>query len=186
MTDSQRREIDWVTLAVLGKKWGRHGELIATSLTSGPERFSGLEHVYLFDPEGGPGAFRLIEIESVWEHRGQLVFKFRGIDSISDAERLEGAEVRVPREQRAALPRGEYYQSDLIGCQVVDRATGGGVGSVRAIQDSGGPLLLEVGGEDKGEPLLIPFVKAICVDIDVDARRIVVDLPEGLKELNVR
>jgi 16S rRNA processing protein RimM len=186
LTDSERREIDWVTLAVLGRTWGRHGELIATSLTSGPERFSGLEHVYLFGAEGAPGALRPLDIESVWEHRGQLVFKFRGIGSISDAEPLEGAEVRVPREQRAALPRDEYYQSDLIGCEVVDRATGGRVGSVRAIQDSGGPLLLAVGGEDEDEPMLIPFVRAICVDIDVDARRIVVDLPEGLKELNVR
>jgi 16S rRNA processing protein RimM len=186
LVDLARREIDWVTLALLGRTWGRHGELIAMSLTSGPERFSGLEHVYLFGSEGAPGALRPIELECVWEHRGQLVFKFRGIDSISEAERLEGAEVRVPREQRAELPQDEYYQSDLIGCEVFDHANGERLGSVTALQDSGGPLLLEVGGAGRTEPLLIPFARAICVEIDVAARRIAVDLPEGLKELNVR
>jgi ribosomal 30S subunit maturation factor RimM len=47
--------------------------------------------------------------------------------------------------------------------------------------DNGGPLLLEVRGE--GKPILIPFVKAICVEIDVPGRRIAVELPEGLKDL---
>ncbi|MGE5648199.1 MAG: ribosome maturation factor RimM [Acidobacteriota bacterium] len=178
-----RREGDWVALALLGKTWGRRGELIAVSLTSGPERFDGLEHVYLF---GAGDDGRRVELESVWEHRGQLVFKFRGIDSISDAEHLEGAEVRVPRAERAELPEGEYYQSDLVGCEVVERANGERLGTVTALQDSGGPLLLEVAGAAGAEPLLVPFARAICVEIDVAARRIVVDLPEGLKELNVR
>jgi ribosomal 30S subunit maturation factor RimM len=47
--------------------------------------------------------------------------------------------------------------------------------------DNGGPLLLEVSGE--GKPILIPFVKAICVEIDVPGRRIAVELPVGLKDL---
>ena len=176
---------DWVVVAVLGRAWGRRGELIATSLTSGPERFSGLEQVYLFGPPGAPGASRPLKLESVWEHRAQLVFKFQGIDSISDAEPLTGAEVRIPREQRAPLAGDEYYQSDLIGCDVVERATGESLGRVVEFQEWGGPQILQVGVEG-GEPLLIPFVRAFCVEIDVAGRRIVVDLPEGLKELNVR
>jgi 16S rRNA processing protein RimM len=134
---------------------------------------------------GAPGASESLELESVWAHRGQLVFKFRGIDSITDAERLEGAEVRVPREQRASLPSGEYYQSDLIGCAVLDRATGDSIGTVEAFQELGAPVL-EVSGAAGNEPLLIPFARAICVEIDIEGRRIVVDLPAGLKELNVR
>jgi 16S rRNA processing protein RimM len=175
-----------VTVAVLGKTWGRRGELIAVSMTSGPERFDGVEQVYLFGSAGAPGGSRPLAVESVWEHRGQLVFKFRGIDSISDAEPFEGAEVRVPSGARAPLPDGEYYQSDLIGCEVVDRSTGERLGKVDAFQESGGPMLLAVSREDAGEPLLIPFARAICVEIDVPGRRIAVDLPEGLKELNVR
>ncbi len=169
---------------MLAGPWGRRGELIGPSLTAGPERFSGLERVYLFSRDAA-GPPQPVGLESVWEHRGQLVFKFQGIDSISDAERFRGAEVRIPRGERAPLAGGEYYQSDLIGCEVVERAGGNCLGRVTAFREYGGPSLLEVSA-GAGEPLLVPFARAICVEIDVAARRIVVELPEGLKEINVR
>ncbi len=178
----------WVTLARLARSWGRRGELIADSLTSGAERFSGVKEVYLFAPEGagsGPesagSVARPIGIESVWDHRGRLVFKFQGIDSIDEAEPLQGLDVRLPRSERAPLADGEFYQSDLIGCEVVERSTGERLGAVVDWVDNGGPLLLDVRGD--GKPVLIPFVKAFCVEIDVPGRRIGVDLPDGLKEL---
>ena len=57
----------------------------------------------------------------VWEHAGALVFKFQGVDSIHDAEKLRGAEVQVPPAERVELEPGEYFHSDLIGCEVRDR-----------------------------------------------------------------
>jgi 16S rRNA processing protein RimM len=178
----ERSETDdaWVTVAVLGRAWGRRGELAADCLTSGPERFDGVEQVFLFGPEGA-GASHPFDLESVWEHRGRLVFKFRGVDTISDAERLRGAEVRLPRAERAQLPDGEFYQSDLVGCEVVERSTGERLGEVVDWVDCGGPPLIEVRGAAR--PFLIPFVRAICVEIDVPGRRIAVELPEGLKDL---
>ena len=101
------------------------------------------------------------------------------MDTISDAERLSGMEVRIPMSQRTALEPGEFFQSDLVGCEVLDRRTGESLGRVSDWQDSGGSGLLVVEGE-----LLIPFVRAICVEIDPAARRIAVELPEGLKDLN--
>lgn len=121
------------------------------------------------------------EVERIWRHKESLVFKFAGVDSISAAEPLEGAEVCIPKEERAALPEGEFYQSDLIGCQVLDGKTGRLIGVVRDWQEYGGPPLLEVQGEN-GKEILIPFAKAICTAIQPDAKRIVVDLPEGLEE----
>jgi 16S rRNA processing protein RimM len=170
----------WVTVAVLGRTWGRRGELAADCLTSGPERFRGVGQVYLFGTKG-TGEALPFDLESVWEHRGRLVFKFRGIDSISDAEPLEGAEVRLPRAERALLPDGDYYQSDLTGCDVVERSTGERLGEVVDWVESGGPPLLEVRGAARS--FLVPFARSICVEIDVPGRRIVVDLPEGLKDL---
>jgi 16S rRNA processing protein RimM len=167
----------WVTVALLGKTRGNRGEVTALALSSRPERYETLRDVYLFGeaaPEGG----EKLEVESSWFHDGTLILKFRGIDSISDAERLSGAEVRVPMAERAALPEGEYFESDLIGCDVVERSTGQSLGRVSAWLDGGGSGLLVVGG------LLIPFVRAICVEIDPTARRIAVELPEGLKDLN--
>jgi 16S rRNA processing protein RimM len=108
-----------------------------------------------------------------------LIFKFRGVDTVSDAELLTGAEVRVPLDQRTPLEPGEFFQDDLVGCQVVDRRTGQPLGSVSGWQDGGGSGLLVVNGD-----LLIPFARSICVEIDPAARRIAVELPEGLKDLN--
>jgi 16S rRNA processing protein RimM len=166
-------ESEWVTVAVLGKSRGNRGEVTALPFSSKPQRYEELKEVYLF------GSGERFEVESTWIHQARLIFKFKGIDSISDAERLSGAEVRVPKSQRAALDPGEYFQSDLVGCEVVDRRTGQAYGRVSGWQDAGGPGLLEVEGG-----LLIPFARSICVEIDPGARRIAVDLPEGLKDLN--
>jgi len=125
-----------------------------------------------------------MDLESVWEHRGGLIFKFRGVDSISEAEPLQGLEVCVPRAERAPLSEGEYYQSDLIGCEVIEAGSGEPLGTVAAFQEFGGPALLEVARA--GEPLLIPFARSICTQVDIAGRRILVNLPEGLKELNSR
>ncbi len=63
-------------------------------------------------------------VEEVWDHDGTLVFKFGGVDSITDAEKLRGAEVQVPLADRIALEPGEYFHSDLIGCEVRERGSG--------------------------------------------------------------
>lgn len=122
-------------------------------------------------------------VENVWWHGDKLVFKFLGVDSISQAESLAGSEVCVPSAERAPLEEGAYFQSDLIGCVLFDRASGCRVGIVTGWQENGGPALLELEGEH-GEEILIPFAKSICVHIDVAAKRIEADLPEGLTGLN--
>jgi 16S rRNA processing protein RimM len=163
---------DWVTVAVLGRARGIHGELTAIPLSK-PERYAGLREVFLF-PEGSRR-----EVEAAWFHLNRLILKFRGVDTMSDAERLTGCEVRVPRAQRMQLDPGEYFESDLIGCEVIERDGGASLGRVTALNDGGSSGVLEVEGS-----LLIPFVRAICVAIQPEDRRIVVDLPAGLKELN--
>jgi 16S rRNA processing protein RimM len=163
----------WVTVARLGKTRGNRGEITALPLSSKPERFQQLREVYLF----GSGERR--EIEEAWFHGNILVLKFHGIDSISDAEKLSGAEVRIPLSQRAELEPGEFFQSDLLGCEVIERSTGRRLGRVTDWEDSGGAGLLVVDGK-----LMIPFAHSICVEIDPAARRIAVELPEGLKDLN--
>jgi 16S rRNA processing protein RimM len=128
---------------------------------------------------GDPATPASHEVEEVWEHSGELVFKFRGVNSISDAEKLRGAEVQVPRAERVELEPGEYFHSDLIGCEVRERASGRVVGKVTNFEEYGGPPLLEI----DGGRMLIPFVKAICVDIRPEVKLIQVDLPEGLEDL---
>jgi 16S rRNA processing protein RimM len=162
----------WVTVAVLGKSRGNRGEVTAEPFSSKAERYACLKRVYLF------GSGQAVDVERAWFHDRVLIFKFAGIDTISDAESLRGAEVRVPLEDRADLESGEYFQSDLIGCEVVERITGESLGRVVDWADAGsGLLVLESGA-------LIPFARSICVEIDPAGKKIFVDLPEGLKKLN--
>ncbi len=115
-------------------------------------------------------------------HGAQLIFKFKGVDTISDAERLAGADVSIPLEQRPAPPEGEYYQTDLLGCEVFD-PTGRLLGTAVGWQETAGTPILEVRTLD-GKEMLIPFAKSICTKIDPAQRRIEVTLPEGLEDLN--
>jgi 16S rRNA processing protein RimM len=171
-------ETGWVAVAQIGKTRGNRGEVTAVALSGKPERYQALQEVFLFAP-GGPAGGEKYQIETTWFHGGTLIFKLRGVDTISDAEALYGREVCVPASQRAALDEGEYFQSDLIGCDVLDRRTGESIGRVTAWDDGGGSGLLVVNGS-----LLVPFARSICVEIDPAAKRIAVELPEGLKDLN--
>ena len=168
-----------ITIAVLGRARGNKGEVTATCLSSRPDRFSDLTSVCL---NGGDAAFedRTFAIEEVWDHGGTLIFKFAGVDSISDAEKLRGADVRIPKSDRVTLEAGEFFHSDLVGCEVRDRVTGRVIGKVTGWEEFGGPALLEI----DGGRVLIPFVKAICTQILPEERLIRVDLPEGLEAVN--
>lgn len=156
---------------MLGRPWGNRGELTAISLSDKPDRFARLKRVRLGDTE--------YVVERVREHQGSPVFKFEGIDSINDAEPLRWLEVCIPISERVELEPGEYFHSDLVGCELKDRATGRSIGKVTAIQEYGGPTLLDV---DNGR-LLVPFVKAICPIVRIADRVIEADLPEGLETL---
>ena len=168
-----------VTVAVLGRPRGNKGELTAASLTSRPERFASLTSVILSGGDAGLHD-QTFEIEEIWDHAGTLIFKFAGIDSINDAEKLRGADVRVPKEDRVQLEPGEYFHSDLLGFEMRDRATDRVIGTVTGWEEFGGPALLEI---DRGR-MLVPFVKAICTEVLMDRQAILVDLPEGLETLN--
>jgi 16S rRNA processing protein RimM len=159
---------------VLGRPRGNRGEVTAISLSSYPERFAKLSSVHLF------GAGEKHEVERVWTHDGVLIFKFRGVDSIAEAETLRGAEVRVPVAERVTLNEGEFFLDDLVGCEMRDAASGRVIGRVTAWAEYGGPVLLEI---DNGR-IEVPFVKAICVDIRPDEKLIRASLPEGLEDLN--
>jgi 16S rRNA processing protein RimM len=152
--------------------------VLAISRTDVPGR---LENLNRAQAHMADGSLVAIEMESTWRHKEFWVLKFAGVDSIAAAERFRGADVCVPAEDRGQLPAGEHFQSDLIGCEVIDGASGQPIGRVGGWQEYGGPLLMAV--DCAGREVLIPFVPAICKEVDVAGRRIIADLPEGLLEL---
>lgn len=193
----------WVLVARILKARGNRGEVAAKLLTDFPERLTRLQEVFVGHAEG-KNEPRRMALKSCWlsqNHRGQAVFHFAGVESISEAERFRGLDVLLPFEQRVALPAGQYFVADLIGCSVFENSNVLPVvasspcslseapsllGTVRDVQFPGeefpGTPLLEV-ETPRGE-ILIPLAVDICTKIDTTARRIDVLLPEGLRYLN--
>lgn len=124
---------------------------------------------------------RETEIELFRRQHGRCVMKLRGIDTISEAERCIGSEIRIPASDLAAPKEGWFYTFQLKGCQVF-AVDGEYIGTVTDVLDSGGAEILKVDLENK--ETLIPFAQSYLKKIDVQQRRIEVDLPEGLRELN--
>ncbi|HYL67523.1 MAG TPA: ribosome maturation factor RimM [Candidatus Limnocylindria bacterium] len=181
MTRQRNPQAERVTVARILRPHGRRGEVAAEILTDFPERLTRLEAAALWDGSAEP---RRVAIRSCWisqSRGGQAIFHFEGSDSISSAEKLVGLEVQIPLSERKTLPSGNYYVSDLTGCEVCEK-DGTALGRVREVQFTGGTPLLVV-DSPSGE-VLIPLAQEICVRVDTAARRIEVVLPEGLRELN--
>lgn len=181
---SDEGDHDFVLLARLVRAQGRHGEVIADILTDFPERFSERTHIWLLAPNG-KGSPREADIERHWFHKGRVVFKIAGIDSISDAAALSGWHVAVPREQRTSLTGDVFYVADLIGCHVIDEADGGAdLGAVLDVERGAGGALDMLVLKSGEEELLIPFAKAYLVALNLEARVLRMRLPEGLTSIN--
>lgn len=163
-----------VAIARIVKTRGLMGEVVAEILTDFPERFEGLSDVTAVMPD----AKQLdLKIERHWFQSGRMVLKFAGYDSIESGETLRDAEVCVPQSDVVELDEGEYFDWELVGCQVetMDRAD---VGVVREIMRNGGTEILVVQGNEK--KYLIPFAAMICPEVDVEKKLIRIDPPEGL------
>jgi 16S rRNA processing protein RimM len=126
------------------------------------------------------GSGRTLVVINRRQHQGRWVIGFEGVTTIDDAEALRGAELRIAPELLTPLPPGQFYVHDLIGCRVETHA-GGMIGTVERVDLAGSPLLVV---PVKGQEVLIPLAEAICRRVDVQARLIVIDPPEGLIELN--
>ena len=127
------------------------------------------------------GHRRELRVEEHWPHKQWLVFKFGGIDSISDAETLIGCELQVPIEQRAHLEAGWSYVSELAGCIVYEG--GREIGKVEDVRFGAGeaPLMVVKSGAVEYE---IPFAEAYLKRVALQDKRIEVSLPEGMLEVN--
>jgi 16S rRNA processing protein RimM len=170
--------LERVVVAEILRPRGNRGEVLARSQTDVPGRLENLKNAVARLADGSDVP---IEIAEVWTHKDDWVLKFVGVDSIHAAERFRRADLWVSPLDRGTLSEGEFFQSELIGCAVTDAATGKSLGSVMGWQQYGGPALMELTVD--GREVLVPFVSSICRRVDLAARIITVDLPEGLLDL---
>ena len=179
----------WVWLARIRKPQGRKGEVFAEILTDFPDKFRERRRLWLLPVPASAAAaapaLRQVELEDHWLHKGGVVLHFAGVDSITAAETLKGMTVAIPREERADLGEDEVYVGDLIGCVLVDVAGAEAVrvGEIENVDRSGGAAPLLVVRGTKGE-VLVPFAKSYLRKIDLAAKKVEMDLPVGLVDLN--
>lgn len=157
------------------------GEIFADLFTDFPERFEERHHLFVL-PERGER--RELELEDHWFHKGGVVLKFQGIETIDEAESLLRGEVQIPRQDRAQLEEGATYVSDLVGCELfeIHGSETRKVGVVSDVDFSAGeaPLLVVRGDRE----YLVPFVERFIQTADFAAKRIAMTLPEGMLELD--
>jgi 16S rRNA processing protein RimM len=183
---------------VLGPQ-GRRGEVLAELHTDFPERFEDRRQLSLLAPDGGR---RELQLEEHWFHKGgpgsptrpssarrggAVVLKFAGVDSISDAEALAGCEVQVPEEQRSQLEPGSAYVNEIVGSDVWINEGRRFLGRVAELQFGAGeaPLLLvKLPVCAVQNEVLVPFAEEYVKKFDVAGKRIDMELPEGLLDVD--
>jgi len=165
---------NWVAIGRLWRTRGNRGELLGELDSSDPEREQKLREIAL----EVDGRRQVMRVEETWRHDGRPVFKFEGVDSITDAEKWQGAEMLVRASEVEPPEEGAFSYADLVGCKVLGDAL---VGIVKEVDEYGGAPLLKLEAAD-GREILIPFARSICKVIDVASKTIRVELPEGLLE----
>lgn len=182
MTSEQQTGEFWTILARLVRPQGRHGEILADVLTDFPERFADRRRLFLVSSETSQDPLREAVLEDYWLHKGRIVLKLSGIDSINDADALRGLLVAIPAAERATLTDESVYIGDLIGCSIIDLNAGSAaVGVVTDVDKQASLLAVQ---SPNGEEVLIPFANAFLATMDLAGKRIEMRLPAGLLEIN--
>jgi 16S rRNA processing protein RimM len=158
-----------VTIGVVVKPQGRRGEVLVEPLSDRPERFSSLRRVFV--PVPGSAAARAVAVTDRWPHKGRVVLKLDGVDSIDEAEKYRGVELRIGEDELEALPAGSYYHHQLKGLKVEDPA-GRALGIAAFVLETGGeaPVLVVRGA--RGE-MMIPLAEAFIRAVDLERGRLV-------------
>jgi 16S rRNA processing protein RimM len=161
------------------KTQGRRGEVAVESHTDVPDRFRQNMRLWALAKDGQR---REVTVEDLWPHKSFLVLKFQGIETISDAEPMVGAELQLPRSERAQLEPGWTYLSDLIGCTVFDDQRE--IGAIEGVEFGAGEAPLLVVSSGAKLPYQIPFAEAYLEKVDLERRQVRMKLPEGLLDVN--
>jgi 16S rRNA processing protein RimM len=174
--DESRESLIIVARAVRTR--GLKGELIAEVLTDFPERF---EQISELSGIGLDGKHKQLQLESHWFQNDRMVLKFSGYDTIQSAKTLIGYEFGLPESERVELDEDQFYDWELEGCSV-EIEHGPSIGTVREVMRTGGVELLVVEDDTRREHF-IPMAQTIVVGIDVAAKKILIDPPDGLLDL---
>ena len=164
---------DRICVGSIGGAYGVQGEVRIKSFCAVPED---IESYAPLTTEDGSRSFTLAILRPI---KNGFAGRIAEVATKEQADALKGTQLYASRDQLPTLPDDEYYYTDLIGLEVFD--TGGApLGHVKSVQNHGASDLLEVHAPGATATVLLPFTRAAVPTVDLSARRIVADPPEGL------
>lgn len=155
---------------------GIKGEVKVVPLTDDPDRFLELKWVYL----GKGTSLQKYNIESVKFFKTFTIIKFVEVQDMNTAEGLKDFFIKIDMENAVKLPKDSYFIFDIIGCKVYEE-NGSLLGEIKDVLETGSNDVYVVQDENKKE-ILIPALKSVVREINIQDKKVVVILPEGLIE----
>lgn len=164
---------DRVIVGALGGSFGVHGEVRLKSFCADPQAIA--DYTPLYTEDGRSFA----QVVLTGQLKNGFTARLDGVVTKEDADALRNVSLYAERSVMPSLPDDEYYYADLIGLTVLD--TGGAtLGTVKNVMDHGAGDLLELNVPGQSETVLLPFTQAAVPTVDLAARRIIANPPEGL------
>jgi 16S rRNA processing protein RimM len=201
-TPKTRPSDEWIEIGKIIGVQGLNGEVRVYPSTDFPERFEEPGQRWIKYPnQSTPQPVELVHGRLI-ENKGIFIVQLAGVTDRNQAEALRGCLMFVPEGDRPHLEEDEYYIQDLIGLVAIDQRTGEEIGTVVEILTAGHDILAikppvapvetpdssespETPAKRKSKPnILIPFVKEIVPIVDIANRRLEINPPPGLLEVN--
>lgn len=183
---------DWLEIGTIVSAQGLKGEVRVYPESDFPERFEKPGERWLLHPkETEPRSIKLLSGRYI-PHKNLYIVKLAGVNDRNQAEELQGCKLMVRASDRPTLEANEYHILDLVGLEVFNQLNGESIGVVKDLIPAGNDLLIVSPNESSvvGEPgkrkseILIPFVKEIVPIVDLENKRIEINPPPGLLEIN--
>ncbi|MFB2935356.1 ribosome maturation factor RimM [Aerosakkonemataceae cyanobacterium BLCC-F154] len=183
---------DWLEIGTIVSAQGLKGEVRVYPESDFPERFEKPGERWLLHPqETEPRSIELLSGRLI-PNKNLYVVKLAGVNDRNQAEELRGCKLMVSASDRPKLEADEYHILDLVGLEVFHQLNGEKIGVVKDLIPAGNDLLLVsphdssvVNEKDrKKTEILIPFVKDIVPIVDLENKRIEINPPPGLLEIN--
>lgn len=166
---------DRFQVGVVASTHGLHGEVNVFPTTEDPNRFKKLKKVTLHTSRGEE---ILLDVQSAKFSKKFVIVKFKQLNTIEEVERFRGCELTIDRKDALKLSPGEFYVADLIGLDITDE-DGNKLGVLSDVLQTGANDVYEMTHLD-GEKVYIPAIKDCVKEIDIDNKKIVIHVMEGL------
>lgn len=165
---------EYFELGQIVNTFGVKGEVKVKPYTDNVEQFETLKSVLVVKNK------ETIEMKilSAKFHKGMILLKLEGVNDMNDAEKLRGSIIKIHRKDARQLEEGEYFIADIIGSDVYTD-TGDYLGKVDDIYNSGAQDIYVV-KDELGKQVLLPSIKEVILNVDIENQKVTVHLLKGL------